>query len=204
MTVVPRDPPPTQGTLSWPADILTHPPLLQVDKKGEAELRRVGGNHQGLRASNETPRHPAAARKGLRKAAEEKPASEPGRLFSLWVSVSSAGNVSLILKYHQSSVRRAVGLRSSVSNMPCALCPSQTPPLVLGTLWCLDRNVSAPQALCSPPSCPVTVSTVPVQLPAVGLLPPGRRARLHQASLRIFWLEISALVLLIKQVRGLD
>lgn len=162
---------------------------------GETELRRVGGNCQGLRASNEAPWHPAAARKGLRKTAEEKPASEPGPLFSFWASVSSSVNVSLHSEIPPVlTVGRTVRFLSSVSRALCALCPSHTPPLVLGTLWCLDRNVSGPQALCSRPYCLVTVGTTPVQVPVAGLLSPGRRRRVHQASLRIFWLEMSALV----------
>lgn len=155
----------------------------------------MGGNRQGLRASSEAPWHPAAARKGLRKTAEEKSASEPGPLFSFWALVSSSVNVSLLSEILSVLTgRRAVGFLSSASKALCALCPSHTPPPVLGTLWCLDRNVSGPRARCSLPYSLVTVGTTPVQVPAAGLLSPGGRTGVYWASLRIFWLEMSALI----------
>lgn len=70
------------------------------------ELRRVGENCRGLRVGNGAPRHPAAARRGLRKAGEEKPAPEPGVPVSLWASVSSSVNVSL---YSEMPSVRTVG-----------------------------------------------------------------------------------------------
>lgn len=53
------------------------------------------GTAEGSDWATGAPRHPAAARRGLRKASEEKPAPEPGPSASPWASVSSSVNISL-------------------------------------------------------------------------------------------------------------
>lgn len=105
-------------------------------------------------------RHPAAARRGLRKRAKRNQ-TPPHPVLSLGLSFPFCEGLLALWKAVRPHGRRAVAFLSPISRALGALCPGLTPPLVPGKLG----NVLAPLALCVPPTIPHGEGSLGPRLP---------------------------------------